>query len=52
MDQTERIEKVTFELNEKMNYLCQEYDVPLATMVGILTCMIYELNDSREEEQG
>lgn len=51
MDQSERIEKVTEELNEKMNYLCREYDIPLATMVGILNCMVFDLIHQNTEDE-
>lgn len=43
MDECERITQVTEQLNDRVEYLCKEYDIPTATMVGIVESIKYNL---------
>ena len=43
MDRQERIERIAEELNDKVNYLCDEYDVTLTEMLGVFEIIKYRL---------
>jgi len=38
-----RITQVTEQLQEKIDYLCKEYNLHCAEMIGILNCIAYDI---------
>lgn len=50
-DSASRIYQVTEQLHEKITYLCKEYDLHCAEIVGILYLIAHDLMAENTEEE-